>query len=117
VFRRAGVFAGGCDLDALAAVATAGTPVDPLELELSAAITAELDNALLTARLAGAAAAIRQQSGLPITPLEAAMLEEHLAPARDTVPPEEWDAELSAGRALNQEEMVTLLRCTASSPT
>jgi predicted ATPase len=35
VFRRAGVFAGGCDLDALAAVAAAGPgpqPADPLQL-------------------------------------------------------------------------------------
>ena len=32
VFRRAGVFAGGCDLDALAAVAAAGPGADPLDL-------------------------------------------------------------------------------------
>ena len=36
VFRRAGVFAGGCDLDALAAVAVAadgpGAGADPLQL-------------------------------------------------------------------------------------
>jgi len=32
VFRRAGVFAGGCDLDALAAVAAGGAGADPLDL-------------------------------------------------------------------------------------
>ncbi|MGH3257036.1 MAG: protein kinase domain-containing protein [Streptosporangiaceae bacterium] len=86
-------------------------------LELAAAITAELGDPLRAACLAGAGAAIRQQSGLPITPLEATMLEEYLAPARDTVPPQEWDAALSAGRALTQEQAVALLRSTASSPT
>ncbi|HTX28079.1 MAG TPA: protein kinase [Streptosporangiaceae bacterium] len=45
VFRRAGAFAGGCDLDALAAVATAdvGDPPDPLEH-----LAALLDVSLIT---------------------------------------------------------------------
>jgi hypothetical protein len=37
------------------------------------------------------------------------MLEEHLAPARGTVPPQEWDVELAAGRALSQPEALGLL--------
>ena len=78
-------------------------------LELSAAITAELGGALRAARLAGAAEAIRQESGMLITELEAAMLEQFLAPARLTVTSQAWDAELAAGRALTQQEAVTLL--------
>ena len=45
-----------------------------------------------------------------ISEQEAAMLEEYLAPARAAVTPQEWDAELAAGRALTQPEAVTLLR-------
>jgi len=86
-------------------------------LELSATITAELGDPLRAARLAGAAETIRQQEGMRITPQEAAMIEERLAPARDTVPPEEWDAELAAGRALAQEQSLALLRSTASPST
>ncbi len=85
-------------------------------LELSAAITAELGDPLRTARLAGAAETIRSKEGMHVTPQEAAMLEEQLAPARDTVPPQEWDAELDAGRALTQEQSLALLRSTARPP-
>jgi predicted ATPase len=81
-------------------------------VELSAAIAAGLGDPPRAARLAGAAEAIRQESGLPQSPQEAAMLEEYLAPARDTVPGQEWDAELAAGRALTQEQTVTLLLST-----
>jgi predicted ATPase/class 3 adenylate cyclase len=78
-------------------------------LELSAAITAELGDPLRAARLAGAAEAIRQQSGLLATELDAAVLEEHLAPARSAVTSQAWAAELDAGRALTQHEAVMLL--------
>jgi predicted ATPase/class 3 adenylate cyclase len=78
-------------------------------LELSAAITAELGDPLRAARLAGAAEAIRQQSGLPRTGLEAARIEEQLGPARAAVTTQAWAAELAAGRALTQTEAVTLL--------
>ena len=83
-------------------------------LELHAAITASLGDALRAARLAGAAEAIRQESGMPISPQEAAMLEDHLAPARGTVPRQEWDAELAAGRALSQPEALSLLTSSES---
>jgi predicted ATPase/class 3 adenylate cyclase len=78
-------------------------------IELAAAIMAALDEPLLTARLAGAAEAIRQESGMLITPSEAAMVEELLAPARATVPSQVWEAELAAGRALSQPEALVLL--------
>jgi hypothetical protein len=41
------------------------------------------------------------------------MLAEYLAPARDSVPPAEWDAGLAAGRALSQAEALTLLLSTS----
>jgi predicted ATPase/class 3 adenylate cyclase len=78
-------------------------------LELSAAITAQLGDPLRVARLAGAAEGIRQQCGMRRTDLEATRLEGYLAPARAAVTTQVWDAELDAGRALTQEEAVTLL--------
>jgi predicted ATPase/class 3 adenylate cyclase len=79
-------------------------------LELAAAISAALGDPLRAARLAGAAEAIRQESGMLVSAREAAMLEEHLAPARAAVAPQEWQAELAAGRALSQPEALALLR-------
>jgi predicted ATPase/class 3 adenylate cyclase len=79
-------------------------------LELHAAITAGLGDVLQAARLAGAAEAIRQESGMLISPQEAAMVDEHLAPARAAVTPQEWQAALAAGRALSQAEALALLR-------
>ena len=78
-------------------------------LELSAGITAELGGGLRAARLAGAAEAIRQQAGTPVPLPDAALLERFLAPVRATIAPQEWDAELAAGRALTQQQAVTLL--------
>jgi predicted ATPase/class 3 adenylate cyclase len=78
-------------------------------IELAAAIMAALDEPLLTARLAGAAEAIRQESGMLITPQEGALLEELLVPARATVSSQVWDAELTPGRALSQPEALALL--------
>ena len=78
-------------------------------IELAAAIMAALDEPLLTARLAGAAEAIRQESGLLITPQEGALLEELLGPARAAVSSQVWDAELAAGRALTEQEALALL--------
>ena len=45
-----------------------------------------------------------------ISPQEAAMVDEHLAPARAAVTPQEWQAALAAGRALSQSEALALLR-------
>jgi predicted ATPase/class 3 adenylate cyclase len=79
-------------------------------LELSACITADLGGHLRAARLAGAAEAVRDEAGMPITQADVALLERFLAPARAAVARERWDAELAAGRALTQQDAVTLLR-------
>jgi predicted ATPase/class 3 adenylate cyclase len=84
-------------------------------LEVAAAITASLGDALPTARLAGAAETMRQESGMPLSEPEAALLEEHLAVARATVTPADWDAELAAGRALSRHGALALLRSVSTS--
>ena len=66
-------------------------------LEMCAANAAQLGEGLRAARLAGAAEAIRQKTGIPIKQPE--MLEEFLAPARATTEPGQWDAALAAGRS------------------
>jgi hypothetical protein len=78
-------------------------------IEQSACIAAELGDGMRAARLAGAAEAIRDQAGTPIPQPDAALLERFLAPARATIDREAWDAALAAGRALTQEQAVTLL--------
>ncbi len=78
-------------------------------VELSAAITAALADPLRAARLAGAAESIRQQFGLPTTGLEAARIEQYLAPSRAAVTSEAWAAELAFGQALSQPETIALL--------
>jgi Adenylate and Guanylate cyclase catalytic domain len=64
---------------------------------------------LRAARLAGAAAAVRQFAGMPIADVDADLLEGFLAPARATMTPAEWDAEYGAGRALSQDQAAALL--------
>jgi predicted ATPase/serine/threonine protein kinase len=76
-------------------------------LELCAANAAQLGEGLRAARLVGAAEAVQQKTGMQIRQPE--MLEEFLAPVRATVAPEEWDAELAAGRALTQQQAAALL--------
>ena len=78
-------------------------------LEVSAAIAAELGDCLRAARLVGAAEAVRQLADMPATEEDAALLERFLAPARATIAPDFWDAELAVGRALTQQEAATLL--------
>ena len=78
-------------------------------LELAAAISAGLGAALSAARLAGAAESLREESGMRISDQELAMMEALLAPARSTVTAEAWDAGLSAGRALGQQEATALM--------
>jgi hypothetical protein len=68
-----------------------------------------LDYPLWAARLAGAAEANREEPGMLISPKEAAMADEHLAPARAAVTPQEWRAALAVGRALRQAEALALL--------
>jgi predicted transcriptional regulator len=76
-------------------------------LEMAAAMLAQLGESLRAARLTGAAQGIRQRVGVPIQ--EPEMLEGFLAPARATVAPEEWLAELAAGRGVTQPEAAALL--------
>ena len=74
---------------------------------MAAAITAELGAGLRAARLAGAAEAVQHAVGAPLR--EPELLERFLAPARAAIAPQEWQAELAAGRALSQQEAITLL--------
>jgi len=83
-------------------------------LELSAAVTAHLEDSPRAARLAGAAEGVRQRAGLPLPERDAAMLERFLAPARAAITPEAWDGELAAGRALSQQQAAALLMQEAS---
>ena len=78
-------------------------------LELSACITADLGDGLQAACLAGAAEAIRQLAGMPMSQPDTAVLERFLAPARAMIPRQAWDAKLAAGRALTRQQTVTLL--------
>jgi predicted ATPase/class 3 adenylate cyclase len=94
-------------LDYLASSGDSEAVVDVLEL--SVCIAAELGEGSRAARLAGAANALRELEGMPITAEDADLLEEHLASARASVPSQEWEAELAAGHALTQREAVTLL--------
>jgi predicted ATPase/class 3 adenylate cyclase len=79
-------------------------------LELSAAIAAELGDHRRAARLIGAAETMRDQAGMPASQPDADTLEHFLAPARAATPPEEWNVELTAGRALTQQQAAALLR-------
>jgi predicted ATPase/class 3 adenylate cyclase len=76
-------------------------------LEMCAANAAQLGEILRAARLAGAAEAVQQKTGITVKQPE--LLERFLAPARATIAPEEWDDELAAGRALSQQQAATLL--------
>jgi len=78
-------------------------------LELAACIAAELGDGLPAARLSGAAEAVRQLKGMPIPEPDAALVERFLAPARATIARQVWDAELTIGHALSQQQAVTLL--------
>jgi predicted ATPase/class 3 adenylate cyclase len=91
-------------------VASAGnSDILATTLELAACIVAELGEPLRAARLAGAAAAVRQVAGMPLQADEEEMVEGFLGPARATMTGAEWDAEYGAGRALSQEQAAMLL--------
>ena len=46
---------------------------------------------------------------MPIPDLDAGLLERFLAPARAMIAREMWNAQLAAGRALTEEQAITLL--------
>jgi predicted ATPase/class 3 adenylate cyclase len=77
-------------------------------LEMSACSAAQLGEGLRAARLTGAAEAIRQKLGIPQKQNDATVIEGFLAPARAAIAPQEWDAELAAGRALTQQQAAAL---------
>ena len=91
------------------AASAGNTEILATTLELSACVAAELGEALRAARLAGAAEAVRLQAGMPILEFDAALLERFVAPARAAIARHKWDAEWGAGRALTQQQAVTLL--------
>jgi predicted ATPase len=76
-------------------------------LEMCALNAAQFGEALRAARFIGAAQGIQQKTAITVKQPE--MLEEFLAPARAAIAPEQWDAELAAGRALTQQQAATLL--------
>jgi predicted ATPase/class 3 adenylate cyclase len=82
-------------------------------LELSACVAAETGDGLRAARLIGAAEAVRHKAGTPTVRDEEAFFERYLAPARAAINRGTWDAELAAGRALTQDQAVTLLKSPA----
>ena len=89
-------------------IASSGDPeLLATTLEMAAAATAGLGQPLRAARIVGAAEGIRRKTGIPIKQPE--LLEQFLAPARPSVTPGQWDAELAAGRALTQQQAATLL--------
>ena len=98
-------------------VATSGDAATLISaIEQSACIAAELGDVMRAARLAGAAEAIRAEAGTPIPQPDAALLERFPAPARATVDRDAWDAALAAGRALTQDQAITLLTQPTPSP-
>lgn len=48
--------------------------------------------------------------------MAAGPLEQFLAPARASIAPGAWDAELAAGRTLTQQQAITLLLSLKSAP-
>jgi predicted ATPase/class 3 adenylate cyclase len=63
-----------------------------------------LDDACRTARMVGAATALRDALELPIDPADAVVLEKWTAPVRDRTDPARWRADVEAGRSLGAEE-------------
>ena len=85
-------------------------------VELSAAIAARLGDSLRAARLCGAAAGIRERAAMPIPEPDEALLERFLGPVRATIARAVWDAEVKAGRALTQEQVMALVDVPVTDP-
>jgi len=84
-------------------------------VETAAAIAARLDDAPLAARLAGAADALRQETGMLLSQQETDMLDEFLAPARASLGDQEWHGRLAAGAGLSPEACIELMRAFSAS--
>ncbi|HEY7430839.1 MAG TPA: tetratricopeptide repeat protein [Streptosporangiaceae bacterium] len=78
-------------------------------MELTSCVAAELRDGVRAARLAGAAETVRQLAGMPIPEPDAALLERCLAPARAAMSRQAWEAELTTGRGLTQQQAIGLL--------
>ncbi|HWG61923.1 MAG TPA: tetratricopeptide repeat protein [Streptosporangiaceae bacterium] len=78
-------------------------------LELSAATVASLQGGLLAARLAGAAEGVRDTCGMPIPAADRALLDKFLRPASAAFERSSWEAELTAGRALSDQQAIALV--------
>ncbi|MGC2485629.1 MAG: tetratricopeptide repeat protein [Acidimicrobiales bacterium] len=79
-------------------------------LEISACISTELGDAIRAARLFSAAEDLRLKASMPNDERSQTEIEGYIIRARTAVSSEAWEAALSAGRDLSNEEMITLLR-------
>jgi predicted ATPase len=84
-------------------------------LETAAATAGAHGDGRRAARLTGAAEAIRERTGIPLSQPDVADAERLLAPARASITPEQWASELDIGRALTQQQAVSFLRAVISS--
>jgi tetratricopeptide (TPR) repeat protein len=78
----------------------------PGALEMRAALAAVQGTPDRALRLAGAAAALRSRLNRPLAPAERAILEGRLAPARQTLSPEEQATAWAAGQAMTREQAI-----------
>nr|WP_297429855.1 tetratricopeptide repeat protein [uncultured Actinotalea sp.] len=91
---------------AASAVALNDSEITVDVLTLSAVVRARRGDGALAARLLGAAARLRDQAELPMTPVDTAWVEETVGPARDAVGPGTWERDLEAGRSWTVEAAV-----------
>ena len=75
--------------------------------ELLAWTFAALDDPQRAARLAGAAAALRDREELPIDPADAALLERSLQPVRRPGDEDAWAAEMAIGAGYTTDETLS----------
>jgi hypothetical protein len=73
-------------------------------IELMASIFSQRGDAVRAAKLLGTAEALREQAGMPIRGLDAELLEQFLAPARDLLSVDQWEQQRRAGRILNVQQ-------------
>ncbi len=76
-------------------------------IELFAVCSAASGDARRTARLTGAAAALRSQAGLPLSAPDAAFLERLISPAREALDSTAWTLEHGVGARMTAAEALT----------
>jgi hypothetical protein len=67
-------------------------------------------DAVRAARLAGAATAIRDEAGMPLTGPDAMLLEDVLGAARADAGDDAWEQATAEGRALDRQATIALAR-------